>query len=201
VEAVIKHLTMPKEKADRVQIIDPCCGEGLAIKQIAEGLAIPMSNVYAVELDAGRAEKAKENLPGANIVGPASFLGTTITGFFGLAYVNPLFSVEEGGGRREEQTFVEKATRLSLSERIEDAQRTWSKITLSWTVQVVEPEPVILPWPSLDALSLPTDMPLETLADCELPEDDELGVIPIMPRDELAAMLMRLEEAGLSLEM
>jgi hypothetical protein len=43
-------------------------------------------------------------------------------------------------------------------------------------------------------------MLLETLADCELPEDEEMGVIPIMPRDELAAMLLRLEEAGLILE-
>ena len=99
-EAILKHLTMPEEKADRVNVIDPCCGEGLAIKQIAEHLAVPMFNVYAVELDAGRTEKATENLPGANILGPASFLGTAITGFtFGLAYVNPPFSVEEGGGR------------------------------------------------------------------------------------------------------
>jgi ubiquinone/menaquinone biosynthesis C-methylase UbiE len=113
VEAILKHLTMPDEKADRVNIIDPCCGEGLAIKQIAEHLAIPMSNVYAVELDAGRAEMAKENLPGVNILGPASFLGTAITGLsFGLAYVNAPFSGELGGGRREEQTFVQKATRL-----------------------------------------------------------------------------------------
>jgi hypothetical protein len=44
-------------------------------------------------------------------------------------------------------------------------------------------------------------MLLERLAECELPKDDEVGLIPIMPRDELAAMLMRLEEARLSLDM
>jgi hypothetical protein len=86
----------------------------------------------------------------------------------------------------------------SLSEKIEDAQRTWNKITVSR--RVAEPEPVILPWPDLDSLSLPADMLLDTLADCELPEEDEVGVIPIMPRDDLAAMLLRLEVAGLSLE-
>jgi hypothetical protein len=54
---------LPEEKADRVNIIDPRCGEGLAIKQIAESLAIRMSNVYAVER---RTEKATENLLGAS---------------------------------------------------------------------------------------------------------------------------------------
>jgi hypothetical protein len=94
---------------------------------------------------------------------------------------------------------AQMALARSLSEKIEDAQRTWSKITMAR--RMVEPEPVILPWPDLDSLSLPADMLQETLADCELPDDDEIGVIPIMPRDELAAMLLRLEEAGLSLDM
>jgi hypothetical protein len=92
---------------------------------------------------------------------------------------------------------AQMALARSLSEKIEDAQRTWSKITVSR--RVVEPEPMILQWPSLDSLSLPADLLLETLADCELPEDEDIGMIPIMPRNELAAM--RLEEAGLSLDM
>src|SRR5258707_2254000 len=113
VEAILRHLKMPEEKAEKVNIIDVCCGEALAIKQIAQGLAVPLSHVYAVELDAGRAERARENLPGANLLGPASFLGTQITGSsLSLAYVNPPFSTELGAGRREEQTFVERATRL-----------------------------------------------------------------------------------------
>lgn len=112
-DAVLKHLRMPEHKTEQIFAIDPCAGEGLAIRQIAEGLAIPPANVHAIELDAGRAERAKENLPEANVLGPASFLGTSITGSsFGFAYVNPPFDDELAGGRREEQTFVERATRL-----------------------------------------------------------------------------------------
>jgi hypothetical protein len=110
---------------------------------------------------------------------------------------------------------AQMALARSLSEKIEDAQRTWSRVTVSRRVQVVEPESVILPWtdldllslpdldllslPDLDSLSLPAEMLLDTLANCELPEVADDGVIPIMPRDELAAMLLRLEEAGSSL--
>jgi predicted RNA methylase len=115
VEGILKHLRMPDAANDRVRILDPCCGEALAIHQIATNLAVPMSHVYAVELDAGRADRARENLPGATVLGPASFLGTSITGgFFSLAYVNPPFDSELGGNRREEQSFVERATRLLL---------------------------------------------------------------------------------------
>jgi predicted RNA methylase len=113
VEAILTHLQVPVGQAEHCPILDPCCGEALAIKQIAEGLAIPPSHVYAVELDTGRAERARENLPYANVLGPASFMGTQITGCsFSLVYVNPPFSTEIGGGRREEQTFVARATRL-----------------------------------------------------------------------------------------
>jgi hypothetical protein len=112
--AILSHLRVPDENRDRIQVIDPCAGEGLAVKQIAQGLDLPLANVFAVELDAGRAEKVRGHLPEAHVLGPASFLGTQITGStLSLAYVNPPFDNEEfGGGRREEQTFVERATRL-----------------------------------------------------------------------------------------
>jgi predicted RNA methylase len=113
VAAIVSHLQRPDSGSDRARILDPCCGEGLALRQIAAGLSIPGPNIYAVELDAGRAERARESLPGAHVLGPATFLGTQITGStFSLAYVNPPFADELGGGRREEQTFVERATRL-----------------------------------------------------------------------------------------
>jgi hypothetical protein len=76
-------------------------------------LSIPQRNVHAVELDEGRADAVRSNMPEARVLGPASFLGSSITGSsFSLAYVNPPFDDELGGGRREEQTFVERATRL-----------------------------------------------------------------------------------------
>ena len=112
IEGILKHIYLAdKEKIHT--IIDPCAGEGLAIKQIAEGLGVPQDHVYAVELDAGRAAKVKENMPQANVLGPATFLGVQISGYsFSLAYCNPPFDSELGGGRREEQSFVMRATHM-----------------------------------------------------------------------------------------
>jgi len=102
----------PVRPLNTVNIIDPCAGEGAALEQLRKALDIPPSLTYAVELDAGRVDKIRERIPGVQLLGPASFLGVQITGFsFGLAYVNPPFDAELGGGRREEQAFTEKATR------------------------------------------------------------------------------------------
>jgi predicted RNA methylase len=117
IDGILKHLyarlPSPEKRFDTTNIIDPCAGEGVALNQLRKGLGIPAEQTYAVELDAGRTEKIKENIPGVNLLGPASFIGVQITGYsFGIAYVNPPFDFEMGGGRREEQAFTEKATRL-----------------------------------------------------------------------------------------
>ena len=112
IEGILKHLYLADESKHHT-IIDPCCGEGLAINQIAEGLGVPQSWVYAVELDLGRTKAANANMPEAQVLGPASFMGTQISGYsFSLAYVNPPFDSELGGGRREEQSFVMRSTHL-----------------------------------------------------------------------------------------
>ncbi len=112
IEGILKHIYLADKTKEHV-IIDPCCGESHAIRQISEGLGVPQSYVYAVELDLGRYKAAKELMPEAQICGPASFMGTQISGYsFSLAYVNPPFDSELGGGRREEQAFVMRATHL-----------------------------------------------------------------------------------------
>jgi predicted RNA methylase len=111
--ALCRHLSPHPERGAEVAIIDPCAGEGRAIHRIARHLNVAADRVYCVELDAGRAAKVRELMPEARLLGPASFMGTQITaGSFGLAYVNPPFDDELGGGRRQEHTFAEKATRL-----------------------------------------------------------------------------------------
>jgi predicted RNA methylase len=112
IDGILKHIYLADREKEHT-IIDPCAGEGLAIKQIAEGLGVRQDFVYAVELDKRRAEQVKLNMPQANVLGPASFLGVQISGYsFSLAYVNPPFDDEAGGGRREEQSFVSRATHL-----------------------------------------------------------------------------------------
>jgi hypothetical protein len=110
VAAVLGHLRVPKGE---VHILDPCCGEGIAIEQIREGLGLPSKHVHAVELDGGRALAARENLgPDANLLGPCSYLEARINAnSFGMAWVNPPFDNELGGGRRQEHTFVQNVTK------------------------------------------------------------------------------------------
>lgn len=103
--------TIP-DKKHRVYVLDPCCGEGAALKQWGEMLGIDEGNLFGVELSASRVETARALLPHARIEGPASFTsnGTRITGSsFSLVYCNPPFDDELGGGRREEKKFVESA--------------------------------------------------------------------------------------------
>jgi predicted RNA methylase len=110
ISLVLGHLRVPEGE---VHILDPCCGEGKAIEQIREGLGIPSKNVYAVELDGGRALKARETLgPEAHLLGPCSYLEARINNnSFGMAWMNPPFDNELGGGKRQEHTFVQNVTK------------------------------------------------------------------------------------------
>jgi hypothetical protein len=109
VEALLRHLKA--ENPGKCTIMDCCAGEGLALTQLAHGLAILPDRVYAVELDMGRAAKCRENLPGSHILGPCSFFSTQISSLsFSCIYVNAPYDSELGGGRREEQSFVQRAS-------------------------------------------------------------------------------------------
>jgi predicted RNA methylase len=117
---LVKHLTVkpldPMKRGDATNILDPCCGKGAAIKQIADALKVDEDHVYTVELDKARSENARALMPKHQHLGPASFLGIQITGSsFGLAYVNPPYGDEIGGGKREEFTFTERATRTLVN--------------------------------------------------------------------------------------
>jgi hypothetical protein len=111
VDLAAKYL-MPS-RPDHITLLDPCCGAGSAIKQLSERLESPASNVYAVELDEGRAAEAKATLAGANVLAPASFFGVACSpGTMSLIWCNPPFDDEIGGGNRTEQTFLDRATEL-----------------------------------------------------------------------------------------
>lgn len=108
---LVKQQLSPNSKNNTFQILDPCAGCGLAVRTLADLIPIPDENVYAVELDAGRAVELSVNLPKARIVAPASYLNMAVTYHsFGIAYVNPPFDWA-GRGNREEQVFAEQATR------------------------------------------------------------------------------------------
>ncbi len=115
VDQLVKHLQLgpPTERAKEFHIIDPCAGQGVALKMIADALHIPYKNVYAVELDKGRGESVRANLPGANVLAPCSLFSTLISHrTFSLVYVNPPFDNQLGGGGRDETEFVKEAYTL-----------------------------------------------------------------------------------------
>jgi len=93
-------------------ILDPCAGEGAALRQLSELLSCPPSMRYAIELDDRRAECLHEALPDAHVLAPADFFGCRVSfGCFSFIWLNPPFDYSYGGRRVEEQ-FLWRATEL-----------------------------------------------------------------------------------------
>jgi hypothetical protein len=91
-------------------VLDPCAGEGAAIRQLAELLGCPPALTFAIELDDGRAEAVRAALPGAPVLAPASFFGCRATpSTFSFIWLNPPFDDGYGGHRVEDQ-FLRRAT-------------------------------------------------------------------------------------------
>ncbi len=91
-------------------ILDPCAGEGTAIRQLSELLRCPPTSVHAIEMDDCRAEAIRAALPEANLLAPADFFGCRASfGSFSFIWLNPPFDYSYGGFRVEDQ-FLMRAT-------------------------------------------------------------------------------------------
>lgn len=114
IQEIVAHRVMkplPDDGKLTTTILDPCAGKGLAIKQWADILGVPMENVYAIELEDGRSAEIRETLPGANILSPCSAFGCSITPrSISFLYLNPPFDDAIGGGARTETQFLQYAT-------------------------------------------------------------------------------------------
>jgi hypothetical protein len=104
-EAVTLASTFLRPRADQpLSVLDPCAGEGAALRQLGEALGCPQSMMYAIELDDSRSEKLRTTLPEANVLAPASFFGCRVSfGSFSLIWLNPPFDHGYGGHRIEDQ--------------------------------------------------------------------------------------------------
>ncbi|MDR1130858.1 MAG: class I SAM-dependent methyltransferase [Oscillospiraceae bacterium] len=102
IELILRGIAFPKDAV--TNLLDPCCGEGAALKKLAVG-----NNcfTYGVELDEGRANKAQETL---HRVGFGSFFHSRINhDAFHAVLLNPpyLSVLTEGGNRaRDEKRFL-----------------------------------------------------------------------------------------------
>lgn len=91
-------------------ILDPCAGQGDAIKQLGELLGCPTERTFAIELDDGRAEALHAILPGGQVLAPANFFGCRATAnSFSCIWLNPPFD-DAYGGHRVEERFLLTAT-------------------------------------------------------------------------------------------
>lgn len=99
VERIRSFLSFPD---DNVNLLDPCCGEGLALKRL-KGDA--KAATYGIELDERRAEKAKKNL---DHVLRGSYEDARIShNAFSCLYLNPPYDWDAtSDGDRKEKTFL-----------------------------------------------------------------------------------------------
>ena len=106
VERLKEAITFPEDAAN---LIDPCCGEGIALQIFSEGT---QSRTYGIELDEVRGEEAQKRL---YRVGFGSFFHSRISlnAFQGLWLNPPYLSVpSENGSRRLEKSFLADSMRL-----------------------------------------------------------------------------------------
>jgi len=91
-------------------ILDPCAGEGAALRQLSKLLGSSPSLNYAIELDDSRAAALQATMPDAHVLAPADFFGCRASfGTFSFVWLNPPFDCSYGGYRVEEQ-FLWRAT-------------------------------------------------------------------------------------------
>jgi hypothetical protein len=101
-------LRPPKDQP--FSILDPCAGEGDAIRQLGKLLDCPESSTYAIELDDSRAERLHTALPEAPVLAPASIFGCRASlNSFSFIWLNPPFD-SSYGGHRVEHRFLLTAT-------------------------------------------------------------------------------------------
>ena len=96
---------------ETLRILDPCCGGGDALAQLAEEIRYRASlpvETYGVELHRDRAEEAARRLD--HTLAADLFATSIANGAFGLAYVNPPYDFDSED-KRVEHAFLTHCTR------------------------------------------------------------------------------------------
>jgi hypothetical protein len=106
-QAIAHAATFLRPRCGPFTILDPCAGEGAAIKQLGELLGCPQTTTFAIELDDSRADKVRAALPEAHVLAPASFFGCRASlNSFSFIWLNPPFDYAYGGQRVEDRFLV-----------------------------------------------------------------------------------------------
>lgn len=101
-----------RRRLDTLRLLDPCCGEGLAARRLADRLTdtsgVPVTT-YGVELHRERAEEAESRLD--HVLASDLFRVSMANGAFGLCYLNPPYDWDSDDKRRVEHAFLTQCTR------------------------------------------------------------------------------------------
>ena len=100
-----------------LRILDPCCGAGEALSQLAECLGRPNGlpiETFGVELHRDRAEEARAILD--HSLASDLFRTSMANGSFGLLYLNPPYDWDSGDEKRVEHHFLTHCTRYLAEE-------------------------------------------------------------------------------------
>jgi hypothetical protein len=111
-EEVVAHAAcfLKAPIGEKFAILDPCAGEGTAIRQLGELLDCPPNMIHAIELDDSRSDPIRAALPDAHVLAPADFFGCRASfNSFSFIWLNPPFDYSYGGHRVEER-FLWQAT-------------------------------------------------------------------------------------------
>ena len=116
VDNIRSFLSYPR---DNVNVLDPCCGEGLAVKNLADNFN---ATTYGIELDNYRVSQAKENLDHVLACG---YEDTVISNSaFSCLFLNPPYdwdTMEEFadvGNERKEKTFLKGTVKYVMPDGV-----------------------------------------------------------------------------------
>ncbi|MCZ2109613.1 MAG: class I SAM-dependent methyltransferase [Dehalococcoidia bacterium] len=103
----VAGLVRPRQPSHRraVRLLDPCCGTGSALRQLADALG---GETYGIELEAGRAEESRRTVD--HVIGGSAFAVRIANEAFSCLFLNPPY--DEGvSGKRLEHSFLTTFTR------------------------------------------------------------------------------------------
>ena len=110
--SVVQRIKTFLEFPEDATILDPCCGEGNALKQLTEGMEV---KTYGVEIDGHRAEEAKTRL---TRVLKCGYEQTRISnGVFSCLFLNPPYDweTEHESSERKEKIFLRETIKYLQS--------------------------------------------------------------------------------------
>lgn len=122
VDMIATHLAVPVdhsyEKNQWLHIIDPCCGDGVALQQLVTRLhekGTIKIETFGIELQTDRAELAEQKLD--NVLSADLFNTAIGNSAFGILYLNPPYDID-GEHKRVEQQFLAQTSRYLKEEGI-----------------------------------------------------------------------------------